>query len=1318
MRVFKKIISIIISAAFILSLIPHDSEACYFRRPWHYGSQGTTTEAVDQKGKNPQNSDEKNQKAEGEPVYLHNGDFVYDKEDLLLPSRGMPVEITRRYNSQSLHNGQYGYGWDFNYNQRIIPLTNGDLMYLDGQNKRYRFKYANGTDFASPSQIYDNVKQNDNGTYTLTKKDNRKFNFDQNGCLAEIIDRSGNKISFTYDAQDRLLLIGISPFSDDPNPKVIAYDYQLTKITDTVGREITLAYDATGHLWTITDFAGRVIIYNYDALGDLRSITSPATTDFPSGTTIYYTYVNHNLKTITDAKSQMYLENFYDSQDRVESQRYGGGLVFFTYDTQNKKTEYKDAKGARMIYTFNDSGNVLKKEELGIGSGAGDPQDYVTTYEYNNHLESTKVIYPKGNSIIYDYDAIGNLLEVRRKAPAGQTEPDIVTTLTYESRYNFVKTLKDPKDNVTTYYYDYEEAALGDLNGDGVTSQDKGNLVKITYPVVNSQVPEAKFTYNSYGQPLTVTDPNSNVTKYEYYPDTGYLKKLTRGFTSLYESTAEFTYDTAGNVATIKDPRGNLTTFEHDSHNNLTKTIASSPFSYITNYKYDANDLLSQVDKQTDDPSNPWQTTYYTYDILDRLKTITDDAGYITTYGYDLNGNRNLITDAELNATDYVYNERDLLWKVIQHDEGMNIVTEYTYDANANPKEIKDAGSNLTTYSYDGFDRLEKTMYDDSSQEIYTYDKNSNLRTKTNRKNQMITYDYDELNRLYLKDLPDLPDVQYIYDVGSRLKDAISDGKTLHYDYDNLNRVKTVTFPDSKTVGYEYDAAGNRKKLTYPDSSYITYDYDELNRLEYIRDAQSQAIAHYTYDALSRRKQADLANNTKAVYQYDSINRLISLANQAIAGQNISTFAYPSYDKVGNRLASSSLRGGAAGADEAIYTYDDIYQLKHVNYSDGFPNPDTTYNYDKLGNRSSTVNGGTTTYVPNDLNQYSSVGGVIHTYDNNGNLTSTGTNTYGYDYENRLIHAVIASPQGEAVYSYDAFGRRISKTVNGVTTTFLYDGDDIIAEYDASGNLVTKYVYGDSIDEPIRMDKGGQSYYYHSDGLGSVTNLTDATGASVESYSYDVFGKPSATSAVGNRYMFTGREYDSETGLYHYRERSYSPQIGRFLQRDPLQIDDENTYSYCYNDPVNWIDPYGLMSILPSSPGIGVGPLPQPLPGGGILPPIPQPGGNAPTNGKTCLTGSKDSDSSVSKKGVIEKIKDWLKGKKKPPEKKGDKKGKREQIFDKHSSQEKAREEAKKKGLWRDEPERHRLKDGTMGDWHYHDKNHDDPTQPNIHYGF
>jgi RHS repeat-associated protein len=342
-------------------------------------------------------------------------------------------------------------------------------------------------------------------------------------------------------------------------------------------------------------------------------------------------------------------------------------------------------------------------------------------------------------------------------------------------------------------------------------------------------------------------------------------------------------------------------------------------------------------------------------------------------------------------------------------------------------------------------------------------------------------------------------------------------------------------------------------------------------------------VAEYTYDELSRRTLVTLGNDSNAVYEYDIANKLSKLTSNIDDGNSI-TFEYGSYDHVGNRKSCK-----IDDANAHVYQYDNLYQLTFVDYNDG---NSTGYAYDPLGSRTDVNASGTITdYDTNCLNQYTSVGDTNYSYDKNGNLAdiNNGQFQYVYDCENRLIEAKENSVT-VATYAYDFAGRRVSKTTGGVTTRYVYDGDQIVAEYQG-GVPIRKFVYGPGIDEPILMiNVSGETetlYYYHFDGLGSVVALSDNDGDIIERYSYDVFGEPNRMSNIGNPYLFTAREYDSETGNYYYRARYYKPLIGRFLQTDPIGYNDGlNMYMYVGDNPGNLVDPWGLVKVgyyLPAS---------------------------------------------------------------------------------------------------------------------------------------
>ena len=242
--------------------------------------------------------------------------------------------------------------------------------------------------------------------------------------------------------------------------------------------------------------------------------------------------------------------------------------------------------------------------------------------------------------------------------------------------------------------------------------------------------------------------------------------------------------------------------------------------------------------------------------------------------------------------------------------------------------------------------------------------------------------------------------------------------------------------------------------------------------------------------------------------------------------------------------------------------------------------------------------------------------GAAQTCDDNGNLTGHGAKAYKWDAFNRL-REVWTTGGGAAkivTYLYDATNRRVRKDlVSGTDIDYNYDGWQIVEEHEnAAANPSRQFVFGSYIDEPLCMDvntdgdtscidaDGSQRLFYHQNSIYSVCALTDSTGAIVEAYEYDPYGKhwlisgpgsdtqwftaddtraAMAASAYGNPYTFIGREFDAETGLHFYRFRYFSEVCGAFLTRDPLGSEVGNsTYLYCLSNPMQSLDPLGLES--------------------------------------------------------------------------------------------------------------------------------------------
>jgi RHS repeat-associated protein len=502
-----------------------------------------------------------------------------------------------------------------------------------------------------------------------------------------------------------------------------------------------------------------------------------------------------------------------------------------------------------------------------------------------------------------------------------------------------------------------------------------------------------------------------------------------------------------------------------------------------------------------------------------------------------------------------------------------NNTTQYAYDTEDNLLSITDANNHTTYFAYNARGWVTGTTFPSTLGESYTYDLVGNLKSKTDRKSNTIQYVYDALYRLSSKTYPDSTSVAYVYDLVGKVQQVNDPTGTYGFAYDNMGRLISTTtnytfVAGTYTNSYAYDAASNRASLTAPDGSGTAYGYDTLNRLNGLANSWAGSFG-FSYDALSRRTQLTRPNGVNTNYSYDGLSHLLSVLHQA--GVNTLDGASYTYDPAGNRASKTNYLNGVT----SNYGYDPLYELTQVTQG---TSTTESYSYDVVGNRLSSSSVPTYSYNPSNELTQNSLGS--YSYDANGNtLMDASGKSYIWDFENRLSQAVVPGTNGgTTTFKYDPFGRRIQKSGPLGTTNYLYDGPNTIEEFDSSGNVQARYAQGAGIDEPLSQLRSGTTGYYESDGLGSVTSVSNGGGTIQGTYVYDGFGNLStSTGTANNPFRYASREFDAETGLHYYRARYYDANIGRFTSEDPINfVGGINFYSYVKNNVPNTFDPLGL----------------------------------------------------------------------------------------------------------------------------------------------
>jgi RHS repeat-associated protein len=426
-----------------------------------------------------------------------------------------------------------------------------------------------------------------------------------------------------------------------------------------------------------------------------------------------------------------------------------------------------------------------------------------------------------------------------------------------------------------------------------------------------------------------------------------------------------------------------------------------------------------------------------------------------------------------------------------------------------------------------------------------------------------------------------------------------SQGSVISYTYDAANEVtvetQAPTGGPTQTIKYTYTPDGLPKQLSIPNAYAKAWTYESRDLISSISDLSGNTFASYAYDPAGRLASCSLENGASTSYTYDSGSRLIKQVDSLTQGAGWP--ADISYNVV-NEITGISHEGLG---DDRTFGHSPRRNLHSVSFGGPTPGPETlATNFDPNGNWLNLKINGTlqTQYTTNTLDQYT----VLTTYDSNGNPTTAnlsydgqenlaGLNggSFQFNHENELVLGTSGTNTVQSVY--DGLGRCVTRSVNGVTTYITYSGWSPILETDSSGNILDARVYGLCIDDLITELTPSLSpkFFYHEDASGNVQFVSDPNGSLIERYSYSPFGSfsiydpnwnPQSASSVGNRFYFQGREYLAGLGIYDFRNRAYSPAIGRFLQMDPIRFaGGSNLYRFAGNDPVNGGDPLGLQEL-------------------------------------------------------------------------------------------------------------------------------------------
>ncbi len=750
------------------------------------------------------------------------------------------------------------------------------------------------------------------------------------------------------------------------------------------------------------------------------------------------------------------------------------------------------------------------------------------------------------------------------------SEPGDTGTLTTDGQGGYLLTEADG--TATDYNPNGTLNYIEDTNGNRITAGYTGSqLTSLTA----SSGQFLNIGYNTAGLISLVTDSAGRTTTYRYDAQNLHLISVT-GYNG---QTTSYTYENVASsggtgsppspnenaLASITFPGGTHQYFTYDSEGRLATTSGDGG-AQLQSFVYALGEV--SVTDGTGDTSH----LYYNEQGL-VVKSI-DPLGNVILNTYDGNFNLTSITNALGQSETYTYNS---VGEVVSATDFLDNTTSFTYSGPFNElSSMTDANGNTTGYSYNSSGNLLTTTYANGTSQTSTFDPEGDATSFLDASGQPIDYAYNAAGQVTTEKFSGGSSYTYTYNGFGAMLTATDATGTTTFTYDPTSGLLTkVAYPNAASLTFTYNAAGQRTSMVDQSGFTVNYSYDAVGRLSELTDGSGNSIVTYKYDADGRLSEKTNGNGTYTTYQYDADGNVLQLVNYAPGGAVNSQFSY-SYNALGLETTETTLDGTWS------YSYDADGQLDQAVFAStnpSVPSQNLAYSYDAMGNRITTViNGVTTAYTTNDMNEYTSVGGVTYTYDADGNLTSDGTNTYAYNALNQLIS--ITGPGGTTTFTYDALGLQVAATTNGQTTENLIDPTccgNLVGQFTSSGSLIADYSYGLGLTSQVTTSG---SSYYDFDAAGSTVGLNNSSGAYSDTYSYLPFGGSlTSTQSVANPFQFLAeaRATTESSSLDLVRGRYYDTALGRYLSENPLQLEggDLNFYRYRLNSPTESTEPMG-----------------------------------------------------------------------------------------------------------------------------------------------